>query len=129
VHVTTLLVLMLVALAVPVVRVAAKTQQTGRVVRVGILSSSRPQLHQRPGGFFDGLRELGWIEGQNITFDVRSAEDRPARLPDLAAELVRLKVDVIMAFGPYASHSAKEATQTIPIVFLAADPVGRSSSR
>jgi len=99
---------MLVALAVPVVRVAAaETQQTGRVVRVGILSSSRPQLHQRPGGFFDGLRELGWIEGQNITFEVRSAEDRPARLPDLAAELVRLKVDVIMAFGPYASHSAK----------------------
>ncbi|HEV8575439.1 MAG TPA: ABC transporter substrate-binding protein [Dehalococcoidia bacterium] len=103
---------------------AGEAQPAGKIARVGVLYSSRP-LPKRSGDFFDSLRELGWVEGQNIMFEVRSPEDRPERLPELAAELVRLKVDVIMAFGPYASHSAKEATQTIPIVFTAADPVRR----
>jgi ABC-type uncharacterized transport system substrate-binding protein len=102
---------------------AAEAQQAGKMARVGVLSSTDPRSTR--GGFFDGLRELGWIEGQTVTLEVRFADDKPGRMPNLAAELVRLKVDVIVALGPYASHSAKEATQTIPIVFLAADPVRR----
>src|SRR5262249_16246493 len=92
------------------------------VARVGVLSSTDPRSFK--GGFFDGLRELGWVESQNITLEVRWG-DKPARMPDLAAELVRLKVDVIMAIGPYAAHSAKEATHTVPIVFIGGDPVRR----
>jgi putative ABC transport system substrate-binding protein len=104
-------------------RVAA-AQPAGQIARIGILSSSGRRVHELHGGFFDTLRELGWIEGRNLTCEVRWSTN-PASLPELAAELVRLKPDVIMAFGPYAAHSAKDATQTIPIVFLAADPVRR----
>jgi ABC-type uncharacterized transport system substrate-binding protein len=100
-----------------------EAQPAAKMARVGVLSSTDPRSTR--GGFFDGLRELGWVESQNMTLEVRFAEDRPERLSDLAAELVRLKVDVIAALGPYASHSAKEATRTIPIVFIAADPVRR----
>ena len=71
------------------------------------------------------MRELGYIEGQNIAIEFRYAEEKPERLPALAAELVRLKVDVIVTGGPTATRTAKEATNTVPIVMSQDnDPVG-----
>src|SRR5262249_35228906 len=106
---------------------AADAQQTGKVPRIGLLSltsrSDRPPLLD---AFRQSLRELGWVEGQNIVIDYRYAEDRVDRLPDLAAELVRLKVDLIVASaGTQAATAAKNATETIPIVMIyVRDPVG-----
>ena len=75
--------------------------------------------------FRQGLRELGYVEGKNIVIEWRYAEGKPDRLPALAAELVRLKVDVIVTGGPVATRAAKEATSTIPIVMAQdSDPVG-----
>src|SRR5262245_27250546 len=101
-------------------------QQAGKVPRIGFLSltspSDRPRLFD---AFRQGLRGLGWIEGQNIVIDYRYAEDRVDRLPDLAAELVRLKVDLIVSWGTQGVTAAKNATETIPIVMIAVrDPVG-----
>ena len=85
--------------------------------------AERPDLPPSVEAFKQGLRDLGWVEGQNIAIDYRLAEGRVDRLPDLAAELVRLKVDVIAA-GPTPSAMAKNATRTIPVVMLgAAEPV------
>jgi putative ABC transport system substrate-binding protein len=106
---------------------AADAQQAGTVPRIGLLSltpsSDRPSLLD---AFRQRLRELGWIEGQNIVIDYRYAEDRVDRLPDLAAELVRLKVDLIVASaGTQVATAAKNATETIPIVMIfVRDPVG-----
>jgi putative ABC transport system substrate-binding protein len=73
----------------------------------------------------EALRELGWVEGENVLFERRYAENRLERLPELAADLVRLKVDVIVASGTLAPLAAKRATSTIPIVMTAAgDPLG-----
>src|SRR5215510_9534398 len=101
-------------------------QQAGKVPRIGFLSltspSDRPPLFD---AFRQGLRGLGWIEGQNIVIDYRYAEDRVDRLPDLAAELVQLKVHVIVSWGTQGVTAAKNATETIPIVMIAVrDPVG-----
>jgi putative ABC transport system substrate-binding protein len=105
--------------------VSAEAQQPARIPRIGILiagsASSRPArveaLRQR-------LRERGYVEGKNIVIEYRYAEGKLERLPDLAAELVRLKVDVIVTAG-LANSAAKKASATIPIVFVnAADPVG-----
>ena len=75
--------------------------------------------------FRQGLRELGYVEGKNIVIEWRSAEGKPDRLPALAAELVRLKVDIIVTGGATATRAAKEATVTIPIVMTQdSDPVG-----
>ncbi|TMG86768.1 MAG: ABC transporter substrate-binding protein, partial [Betaproteobacteria bacterium] len=77
------------------------------------------------GSFRDGLRELGWAVGQNIAIEPRWAEGKFERLPDLAAELVRLKVDVIVANVTQASLAAKHATTTIPVVMVGVgDPLG-----
>jgi putative tryptophan/tyrosine transport system substrate-binding protein len=99
---------------------------TEKVPRVGFLSltsrSDRPPLLD---AFRQGLRELGWVEGQNIVIDYRYAEGRVDRLPDLAAELVRLKVDIIVSWGTQGVTAAKNAADTIPIVMIAVrDPVG-----
>jgi ABC-type uncharacterized transport system substrate-binding protein len=102
-------------------------QQAGKVPRIGFLSltsaSDRPFLLD---AFRQRLRELGWADGQNIVIDYRYAEDRVDRLPDLAAELVRLKVDLIVASaGTQVATAAKNATETIPIVMIfVRDPVG-----
>src|SRR5262245_2933225 len=106
---------------------AAEAQQTGKVPRIGFLSLTSPS--DRPpllDAFRQRLRELGWVEGQSIVVDYRYAEGRVDRLPDLAAELVRLKVDLIVASaGTQAATAAKNATETIPIVMIAVrDPVG-----
>src|SRR5262245_30897600 len=116
-------VLALSLLAAPLV---AGAQQTGKVPRIGFLSltspSDRPALFD---AFRQGLRELGWVEGQNVVIDYRYAEDRVDRLPDLASELVRLKVDLIVSWGTQGVTAAKDATETIPIVMIAVrDPVG-----
>jgi putative ABC transport system substrate-binding protein len=107
---------------------AAKAQQSEQVQRVGTLSSGSPALDEVPGGgrqiFLQRLSDLGWSPGRNLTFEPRYAEGTLARLPDLAADLVQLKVDMIVAFGTQASLAAKRATATIPIVFIAGDPVG-----
>jgi putative tryptophan/tyrosine transport system substrate-binding protein len=100
-------------------------QQTGKLPRVGYLrltsSSDRPPLLD---AFRQALRELRWIEGQNIVIDYRFADGRLDRLSDLAAELVRLKVDVIVSLGTQGVTAAKNATDTIPIVMIAVrDPV------
>jgi putative tryptophan/tyrosine transport system substrate-binding protein len=102
---------------------AAPAQQLpGKTARIGLLFFvSTPFLDE---AFRQGLRELGYVEGQNIVIEYRSAEGKDERLPGLAAELVRLKVDVIVAASPPATEAAKQATSTIPIVFtVSGDPV------
>ncbi len=101
----------------------ARAQQGEKVYKIGVLSagSPTPATHN----VADALRELGYVEGKNLTFERRYAEDRLDRLPKLAAELVSLKVEVIMTAGTLAPLAAKRATSTIPIVMMAAgDPVG-----
>jgi putative ABC transport system substrate-binding protein len=109
-------------LAAPLV---ADAQQAGKVYRIGYLSSGPATSNLYSEAFQQGLRELGWVEGQNIVTDYRFAEGRLDRLPDLAAELVRLKVDVIVASPTPAAVAAKNATGTVPIVMWGVgDPVG-----
>src|SRR6266851_5061752 len=99
---------------------AAQAQLSERVYRIGLLSEG-PHPLSRP--LADALRELGWVEGRNLTFEPRSA-DREDQLRSLAAELVRLKVDVILTNGTRAARAAKEAAKAIPVVFnLGEDPV------
>ena len=105
---------------------ATEAQQAGKVYRIGFLitGSSTDQRHLI-GAFGQGLRELGWVEGQNIVIDYRFADGRFDRLPELAAELVRLKVDIIVAGPTPAAAAAKNATATIPIVMaVVGDPGG-----
>ena len=99
---------------------AAEAQQAGKVYRIGALSDG-PNPASAP--LADAMRELGWVAGQNLMVEQRNAEARE-QLPALAAELVRLKVDLIFAFGTLAAQAAKDATKTVPIVFrLGDDPV------
>ena len=100
-------------------------QPVGKVARVGVLS---PGIGPAISAFYEalrqGLRELGYVEGQSLVFAYRSAEGRYERLPELAAELVGLKVDVIVTWSTPAALAAQHATRTIPIVFTAvADPM------
>jgi putative tryptophan/tyrosine transport system substrate-binding protein len=105
---------------------AVSAQQVGRRYVVGILSAGGGGVQTAlNAAFSDGLREWGWVEGKNVVFENRNAEDRLERLPELAADLVRLKVDVIAAAGTLAPLAAKQATATIPIVMTTAgDPLG-----
>src|SRR5215471_6637944 len=92
---------------------------------IGFLGISPPAANaSRLAAFRLGLGDTGYIEGQNVTIEYRSAEDRPDRLPALAADLVDRKIDVIVTQGTVAAVAAKNATSTIPIVFSVADPVG-----
>ena len=101
---------------------AARTQQP-RAARVGALYIGLADGESFKKELQEGLRELGYVAGQNIEFDFRSADGKADRLPALAAELVRLKVDVIVALYVPSALAAKQATQNIPIVIVAADPV------
>jgi ABC-type uncharacterized transport system substrate-binding protein len=113
---------------------ASEAQHAGKVYRIGYLSPSSPSDPEKlasPFGerglaaFRQGLRDLGYVEGQNFVIEGRWAEGKFERLPDLAAELVRLKVDVIVSVVTQATLAAKNATRTIPVVLVAAgDPVG-----
>jgi len=101
---------------------AAKAQEAGKVARIGVLNSGSPPA-PFVESFKQGLRELGYVEGRNISIEYRWAEGRDERLPGLAADLVRLKVDVIVA-SSQAAVAAKQATTAIPIVMpIITDPV------
>jgi ABC-type uncharacterized transport system substrate-binding protein len=104
----------------------AQAQQPKKVPRIGFLSGSPPSsIKASTEAFRQGLRDLGYVEGKNIVIEWRSAEGKSDRLPALAADLVRLKVDLIVTAGPLVTRAAKEATSTIPIVMVQdPDPVG-----
>jgi putative tryptophan/tyrosine transport system substrate-binding protein len=104
----------------------AHAQQAGKVPRIGFLDNSNASgVAAFLEAFRQELRKLGWIEGKNITIEYRFAEQKPERLPELAAELVRLKVDLIVTSGAPTPLAAKGATTTIPIVMTTStDPVG-----
>src|SRR3989475_441312 len=112
---------MLLALSFP-----ADAQQPKNVPRIGFLGfTSLSGIAARIEAFRQGLRELGYVEGKDIAIEYRAAEGKLDRLPALAAELVRLKVDVIVTSGPSVTRAVKEATTTIPIVMgFDTDPVG-----
>jgi putative ABC transport system substrate-binding protein len=92
---------------------AARAEQPGKIPRIGIIDDS---LHWN--AFRHGLRDLGYLEGQNIAFDYAYGDGVPERLAEAAAALVRRPVDVIATFGTPASFAAKQATTTIPIVMI-----------
>jgi putative ABC transport system substrate-binding protein len=105
---------------------SAEAQQTGKVFRIGFLDHSTASgMAVLVEAFRQELSKLGWIEGKNITIEYRFAELKPERLPELAADLVRFRVDLIVATGGPPARAAKKATTTIPIVMATAgDPVG-----
>lgn len=116
--------LILVATMLVTVAVGAQAQQPAKVPRIGLLrvgSSPDPLVD----AFRQGLQELGYVEGKNIVIEYRWAEGRNERLPDLAADLVGLKVDAIVAGGNVGIRAAKKATDTIPIIMTSVgDPIG-----
>jgi putative ABC transport system substrate-binding protein len=105
---------------------AARAQRVGKVPTIGFLGASTPAIiGQWVAAFVQRLRELGWIEGRTIAIEYRWAEGRPERYAEIAAEFVRLKVDVIVTHSAELVIAAKQATSVIPIVFgVAGDPVG-----
>ncbi len=115
--------LILSLLATPV---AAEAQQPAKLPRIGYLTATSPSAQAaRIEAFRGGLRELGYVEGKNIVIEYQYAEGKLDRLPELAAELVRLKVALIVSGGPAVTRAAKTATVTIPIVMaFDSDPVG-----
>jgi putative ABC transport system substrate-binding protein len=116
----------LVAAVLLTVAVVADAQQANKIPRIGYLSGTSASANSdRIAAFRQGLHDLGYVEGKNIVIEWRYAEGKLDRLPALAAELVRLKVDVIVASAPPPTRSAKQATATIPIVMsYDDDPVG-----
>ena len=119
----------LITLAVTILAapLAAKAQPAGKIPRVGVLRPGNPppgDFSRQREAFEGGLRELGWTPGTSISIEYRYAEGKIERLPELAAELVRLPVDVIMAGGLPSVRAAQQATRTIPIVIATTpDPV------
>ncbi len=117
--------LVILAFSLILAPLAAEAQRSGRIPRIGYLSNGNPaKVSTEREAFRRGLRELGWVEGQNVTIEYRWAEGNPDRFPALVAEFVQLKVDVIVLSGPPALHAARRATSTIPVVFVVlADPI------
>ena len=102
----------------------AEAQQAKKIWRIGYLSNSDPATEStRSEPIRQALRALGYIEGQNIAIEYRYAEGKPGRNAELAAELVRLKVDVILVGGEATIRAAMNATKTIPIVMLGIGPI------
>ena len=120
------IVLALLALGAANWPLATLAQRPAKLFRVGTLTIASDTTYPRLGDvFLQGLRDLGYIEGRNIVFERRYAEGNVVRLLELAADLVRQKVDVIVATGGPESRAAKNATRTIPIVIVTTgDPVG-----
>ena len=117
-----------VVLALLAAPLAAGAQQARKVPRIGYLSLQRAEGDKSwVAAFRQGLRELGYVEGQNVVIEQRHAAGRSERLPELASELVRLKVDVLVVYGLWALIDAGwKAPSTLPIVFTVdPDPVGR----
>ncbi len=110
--------------ALGAVPLAAEAQQATKIPRIGYLSGNLANGLHMTEGFRQGLRDLGYVEGRNVAIEFRDAQGKLERLPALAAELVALKVDVIVVGGTVAALAAKQATKTLPIVFISAiDPV------
>src|SRR5262245_20768373 len=110
---------MLLAIAALGLPLTGEAQHTTSPLRIGFVSPyfpSEPRVERYLQAFRQRLRELGYVEGQNLVFEFRWGEGQYDRLPALAADLVRLKVNVIVAVGPPAIQAAKQATETIPIV-------------
>src|SRR5262249_39413900 len=105
---------------------AARAQQSGQLLTIGFLGPTMPSVEgHRLAAFVQRLRELGWMEGRNVAIEVRWAEGRSKRFAEIAAEFVRLKVDVIVTVATPPTLAAKQATSVIPIVFAAgSDPGG-----
>ena len=106
--------------------VSAEAQQAAKIPRIGIVTAQPlSAVAARQEAFRQGLRELGYVEGKNIVIEYRSAEGKFDRLPALMAEIMRLKVDIIVSHGPTTTRAAKKASSTIPIVMAQdTDPVG-----
>jgi putative ABC transport system substrate-binding protein len=119
---------LLTSLAGAITPRASGAQQAGKIWRIGYLSLVSGELEQyKPwvAAFRDGLRELGYVEGENVMIEQRYAAGQVGRLPALAAELVRLKVDILVAAPAGSAFAAKKVTTTVPIVFMGEpDPVG-----
>ena len=99
----------------------AGAQQPPKIARIGYLSAGSPPPSP---AFWQGMRDLGYVEGRNILVEYRWAEGKPERLPELAAELVRLKIDVLFAFGTQSALAARRVTATTPVIFHThADPI------
>src|SRR5215475_16151645 len=107
-------------------RFPAEAQQSGKIFRIGYLEQSTASGNVvLLEAFWQEMRKLGWIEGKNITIEYRFAEQKPERVPELAADLVGLKVDLIVVSGTPQALAAKKATTTIPIVMAnVGEPVG-----
>lgn len=104
---------------------AADGQRVDKAYRIGFLWEDPAVFPEALTAFRQGLRELGYVEGQNTTIEYRWAEGKPERMRELADELVRLKVDIIMAPSSVYTGAAKRATSKIPIIFMShADPLG-----
>ena len=102
---------------------AAESQAPGKIHQVGVLSYfSLDVLQPNLATFRDALRQQGYVEGKNVAFEVRTSDGRLDALPELAAELARLNVDVILAIAPLSIRAARQATSTIPIVMALGDP-------
>src|SRR5207244_3954062 len=116
----------IIAFVLVVTGTVAQAQQPTKIPRIGFLTASSPSvISARLEAFRQGLRELGYVEGKNTVVEDRYAEEKIDRLRALAAEFVRLKVDIIVSAGPQSTRAAKEATVTIPIVMaFDFDPVG-----
>jgi putative tryptophan/tyrosine transport system substrate-binding protein len=114
-----------IALGLLAAPLAARAQTPGRVIKVGILSTVNPRTTAFTEVMIQRLRELGYVEGQNLVIERRFAEGKLDRLPGLARELVQLRMDVLVATSPLPVRAAKDATKTIPIVMLLSysDPV------
>jgi putative ABC transport system substrate-binding protein len=114
------------ALTILLPTVSLRAQQTGKIPRIGILMSGSPAPRQGVlAAFRQGLQDLGYVEGKNIAMEYRFSEGRDERLPDLALELVQLKVDIIVTSGITPPLAAKKVTKTIPIVMgVVGDPIG-----
>src|SRR4051812_32810666 len=103
----------------------ARAQQAGKVYRIGFLWDGPAVFPDAIEAFRQGLRDLGYVEGRNITIEYRWAEGKPERTREFAEELVRLKVDIVVAPSSIYTEAAKRATSTIPIIFMShADPLG-----
>ena len=100
---------------------AAAAQQTGGIRRIGVLTAGT--IPKTTPAFIEGLREKGWVEGQNLVIERRGADGNAERVPGLAAELAQMNLDVIVSFGAVAAVAIKNATTTIPIVTQSGDPV------
>ncbi len=112
----------ILVLSLALAPVAAEGQQAHKVYRIGVVTSTT----HFTDNFRQGLRELGYVEGQNIIIEQRTTGGQSARFPELVAEMIRLKVDVLVVSGGPGTLAAQKATTTIPIVFLGvADPVGQ----